>query len=153
MKKSPLKLINKVLGKTSPLNDMAGGLTHAEMHEKSPENLEGHLKNREAHQRGVSRNLSPLNDMTENENEFSQDQKDIISSYRATESDPTLPKWEHDISDRQILQIDSLKTGKGKYGDMSFKETYPLQKDIMRKVWYKSMDPNKGTKIPSWINK
>ena len=112
MKKSPLKLINKVLGKTSPLNDM-----------------------------------------TENENEFSQDQKDIISSYRATESDPTLPKWEHDISDRQILQIDSLKTGKGKYGDMSFKETYPLQKDIMRKVWYKSMDPNKGTKIPSWINK
>ena len=62
MKKSPLKLINKVLGKTSPLNDMAGGLTHAEMHEKSPENLEGHLKNREAHQRGVSRNSSPLND-------------------------------------------------------------------------------------------
>ena len=47
--------------KSSPLNDMAGGLTHAQMSEKSPENLAGHLKNRDAHKRGVSRKSSPLN--------------------------------------------------------------------------------------------
>ena len=85
MKKSPLNILSKdgkllssaegsaayrksalnMLGisrKSSPLNDMAGGLTHEEMRKKSPQNLEGHLKNREAHQRGVSRNSSPLND-------------------------------------------------------------------------------------------
>ena len=99
---------------------------------------------------------SPLNDNGDDVSSsggLTEEQKAIIAAHRATESDPTLPKWEHDISDEQILKIDSLKTGKGKYGDMSFKERYPLQKDIIREVWYKSMDPNKGTKIPSWINK
>ena len=97
--------------------------------------------------------VSPLNDMTKQESELTKDQKAIIASHRATESDPTLPNWEKDISDNQILQIDSLKTGKGKYAKMSFKEKYPLQKDIIRKVWHKSTDPDKGETIPSWINK
>lgn len=96
---------------------------------------------------------SPLNDMTQQESELTKEQKAIIASHRATESDPTLPNWEKDISDNQILQIDSLKTGKGKYAKMSFKEKYPLQKDIIREVWHKSMDPDKGETIPSWINK
>ena len=37
------------------------GDLHAQMSEKSPENLAGHLKNRDAHKRGVSRKSSPLN--------------------------------------------------------------------------------------------
>ena len=101
---------------------------------------------------------SPLNDNGDNEvvsssGGLTEDQKAIIASHRATESDPTLPNWEKDISDDQILQIDSLKTGKGKYAKMSFKEKYPLQKDVIREVWHNSMDPDKGETIPSWINK
>ena len=99
---------------------------------------------------------SPLNDNGDEVSSsggLTEEQKAIIAAHRATESDPTLPKWERDISNKQILQIDSLKTGKGKYADMSFQETYPLQKDIIREVWYKSMDKDKGDKPPSWINK
>ena len=99
---------------------------------------------------------SPLNDNGDDVSSsggLTEEQKAIIAAHRLTESDPTLPNWEKDISDKQILQIDSLKTGKGKYADMSFQETYPLQKDIIREVWYKSMDKDKGIKPPSWINK
>ena len=83
---------------------------------------------------------------------LTEEQKALIASYRRTESDPTLPNWEKDISDNQILAIDSLKTGKGKYEDMSFHDRLPLQRDIMRKVWYKSTDPDKRENVPSWIN-
>ena len=35
---------------------------------------------------------------------------------------------------------------------MTFHDKLPMQRDIMRDVWYKSTDPNKGDNPPSWIN-
>ena len=61
-RKSALNMLG-ISRKSSPLNDMAGGLTHEEMYKKSPENLKGHKENREVHKRqGVSRKSSPLNE-------------------------------------------------------------------------------------------
>ena len=100
---------------------------------------------------------SPLNDNGDNEvvsssGGLTEDQKAIIADYHSTFSDPSLPNWEKDITDSQILGIDSLKTGKGDYKNMSFSDRLPKQRDIMRDVWYKSTDPNKGDNPPSWIN-
>ena len=99
---------------------------------------------------------SPLNDNGDNEvvsssGGLTEDQKAIISDYHSTFSDPTLPNWEKEISDDQILAIDSLKTGKGKYKDMTFHDKLPMQRDIMRDVWYKSTDQDKKENVPSWI--
>ena len=91
--------------KSSPLNDNAGGLSHEQMREKSPQNLEGHLKNRDAHKReGVSRHGSMKGDQSATHSDYAH-YKGTDKGYHghtgASHGDQSATHRDYMVDDRQ----------------------------------------------------
>ena len=84
---------------------------------------------------GISHKSSPLNDMTQQESELTEEQKKIVASYRNEFfQDSEIDLREQLMTDKEILTIDSLKQNMPK-DRAGIRENIKMQHEIMKPLW------------------